>query len=165
MPSLEDARQRLLQERAEVMQLGRDLTATFDNMVEAAQDSNLDDEHDPEGSTIAAEPSLTTSLSASAAARLAQIEAALVRVEDGTYGSCLRCGRAIGAGRLDARPDATLCIDCARQLTGQHANVCLAGMPPRGSRTAPPVPPGFWPRLHVWLPEGGASALAGRDQS
>jgi RNA polymerase-binding protein DksA len=42
-----------------------------------------------------------------------QIEQALRRIDEGNYGSCARCGAAIGTARLDALPDASLCIDCA----------------------------------------------------
>ncbi len=45
--------------------------------------------------------------------RLAQVEAALRRVADGTYGTCERCGRPVGTNRLYAQPWATRCIDCA----------------------------------------------------
>ncbi len=43
---------------------------------------------------------------------LAQVDAAIARLDDGTYGRCLRCGRAIPDGRLDALPWAAHCIDC-----------------------------------------------------
>jgi len=46
---------------------------------------------------------------------IASVKRALGRIEDGTYGECVRCGRDIAAGRLEARPEAALCIDCARQ--------------------------------------------------
>jgi DnaK suppressor protein len=46
--------------------------------------------------------------------QLAQVEAALARIEDGTFGTCRRCGNAIAAERLDALPWAALCIDCQR---------------------------------------------------
>ena len=45
---------------------------------------------------------------------LTEIDAALKRIEDGTYGICTNCGRQIPEDRLEARPWATLCIDCAR---------------------------------------------------
>src|SRR5688500_6307620 len=45
-------------------------------------------------------------------AHLDQVERALKRVEAGTYGDCESCGKAIAQGRLDAMPEATLCIDC-----------------------------------------------------
>ena len=46
---------------------------------------------------------------------IASVKRALGRIEDGTYGECVRCGRDIAAGRLEARPEAALCIDCASQ--------------------------------------------------
>jgi DnaK suppressor protein len=47
---------------------------------------------------------------------LSEIEAALARIEDGTYGNCATCGRPIGADRLEAVPYATLCIEDKRAL-------------------------------------------------
>lgn len=44
--------------------------------------------------------------------RLRETEHALRRLADGTYGTCERCGKPIGAERLKALPSATLCIDC-----------------------------------------------------
>ena len=45
---------------------------------------------------------------------LADIHAALKRIEEGTYGICTNCGKPIAVERLEARPWATLCIDCKR---------------------------------------------------
>jgi RNA polymerase-binding protein DksA len=45
---------------------------------------------------------------------LAEIDGALARIEDGTYGTCTNCGKEIAEGRLEAQPWAALCIDCAR---------------------------------------------------
>ena len=45
---------------------------------------------------------------------IASVKRALARIEDGSYGQCVRCGGEIAAARLDARPEAALCIDCAR---------------------------------------------------
>jgi RNA polymerase-binding protein DksA len=45
---------------------------------------------------------------------LTQIDAALARIEDGTYGTCTNCGKQIPEERLEARPWASLCIDCQR---------------------------------------------------
>ena len=44
---------------------------------------------------------------------IAAIRRALERIEDGSYGECVRCGNEIAEGRLEARPEASLCIDCA----------------------------------------------------
>ena len=48
------------------------------------------------------------------AKEIASVKRALARIEDGTYGECVRCGEVIAAARLEARPEAALCIDCAR---------------------------------------------------
>jgi RNA polymerase-binding transcription factor DksA len=42
------------------------------------------------------------------------VEAALTRIEQGTYGQCTHCGREIARTRLDAIPYASLCYDCGR---------------------------------------------------
>jgi len=41
-----------------------------------------------------------------------KIDAALARIEDGTFGECEECGETITVGRLKARPVTTLCIEC-----------------------------------------------------
>ena len=114
------ARARLREERAVALGMERDLTTSFDDIVEAAKDSNLDDEHDPEGSTIAAERQLIAALGRSAADRLTQIDAALARLDEGTYGVCVSCGGDISPGRLEARPATPLCITCANSSAGSR---------------------------------------------
>ena len=80
----------------------------------ARSDATADDEHDPEGPTMTQEWSQRTAVLADVRAELTQIEHALARIAEGTYGICARCGKRITVARLDARPTATLCIDCAR---------------------------------------------------
>jgi RNA polymerase-binding transcription factor len=46
----------------------------------------------------------------------AQVQAAMRAREKGTYGVCQECGRQISAERLEARPEATLCVECQRRL-------------------------------------------------
>jgi len=48
-------------------------------------------------------------------AELAQVEAALARLDDGTYGTCTSCGNPIAPERLEALPWVATCIDCARK--------------------------------------------------
>ena len=43
-----------------------------------------------------------------------EIDVALGRIEDGSYGTCARCGQEIPSERLDAVPYAVLCVDCKR---------------------------------------------------
>jgi RNA polymerase-binding transcription factor DksA len=80
--------------------------------------ASADDEHDPEGVTLSAEWQRIDALRRSAEAERAEVAAALVRVRDGGYGVCIRCGRRIPAARLEARPMATMCVDCAAATGG-----------------------------------------------
>ena len=77
-------------------------------------DQTADDEHDPEGSTLSLEWTRVDALRRGAEHDRADAVAALARVADGTYGTCVVCGGAISAGRLEARPTAATCIGCAR---------------------------------------------------
>lgn len=93
------------------------LTVLRENMGEvqsARSDASADDEHDPEGPTMSQEWSSLTGLVTDAESQLRVVDGALTRMHDGTYGVCARCGKPIGAERLEARPAAELCIDCAR---------------------------------------------------
>jgi RNA polymerase-binding protein DksA len=89
------------------------LVREFDQVVAAAQSANGDDEHDPEGATIAFERQQVAALLASARRRLADVDDALARIEAGEYGTCASCGRPIAPERLAARPSARTCIACA----------------------------------------------------
>ncbi|WP_347565766.1 TraR/DksA C4-type zinc finger protein [Nocardioides sp. IC4_145] len=88
------------------------LRGDYTGMVEASRDTNADDEHDPEGATIAFERSQLDTLVRQASRRLTEIEAALARLDTGAYGTCESCGRAIPAERLEVRPDARRCVAC-----------------------------------------------------
>jgi DnaK suppressor protein len=104
----------LLAERAAALAQVDALTREFDGLVAASQASNADDEHDPEGATIAFERQQVVALLEQARRRLADVDAALARRDAGDYGICEICGRPIAPERLAARPAARTCIDCAR---------------------------------------------------
>lgn len=113
-PPRPDARAALSAERLRAHRLVDDLRADLASLFAATADANGDDEHDPEGSTIAFERSqLSVSIDA-AQVRLADVDAALQRVDRATYGICEQCGSVISAQRLAARPAAERCINCAR---------------------------------------------------
>ncbi|MBY3552861.1 TraR/DksA family transcriptional regulator [Modestobacter lapidis] len=103
----------LTRARAETLAQIDALTREFDEVVAASKSSNADDEHDPEGATIAFERQQVAALLARARRRLADVDAALVRAAAGDYGTCADCGRPIAAERLEARPQARTCIECA----------------------------------------------------
>ncbi|MBC9819800.1 TraR/DksA C4-type zinc finger protein [Terrabacter sp. MAHUQ-38] len=104
----------LADERAATVERLEALRRGFEVVVDASVGANADDEHDPEGSTIAYERSQLSALVDQAVRHLGEIEGALARLGDGTYGLCEVCGRPIPAGRLEARPTATRCIEHAR---------------------------------------------------
>ncbi|MGR6319613.1 TraR/DksA C4-type zinc finger protein [Micromonospora soli] len=94
----------------QIAALTRDLTGVID----ASRSSNADDEHDPEGATIAFERAQVAALLSAARRRLAELDAAGERLDGGTYGRCERCGSPIPAERLAVRPSARTCVSCAR---------------------------------------------------
>jgi DnaK suppressor protein len=107
------ARDLLAEERRRTTQRLADLRGDYRGFVEASKDSNADDEHDPEGATIAFERSQVGALVQQAEAHLDEIDAAIGRFDAGTYGVCAACGRSIPVARLEVRPTATTCVGCA----------------------------------------------------
>lgn len=107
-----DLRARLLaDQRATLQRVGR-LRHDFSGMVDASESSNADDEHDPEGATIAFERSQISTLIRQGELHLEEIDAALGRLDDGSHGTCSRCGGPIPAERLAVRPTARTCVSC-----------------------------------------------------
>ena len=110
---MDGARELLEAERQQALRRLAALTGDFNEVVAASRDSNADDEHDPEGATIAFERSQVAALVLQVRGHLAEVEAAIQRLEGGTYGVCERCGQPIARARLEARPAARTCIACA----------------------------------------------------
>lgn len=107
------ARARLEAERAEVLERLALLRADLEGFRAASERDNADDEHDPEGATIAFERSQVAALLREGERRLGDLDAALEREAAGTYGVCERCGRDIPVARLEVRPGARTCVACA----------------------------------------------------
>ncbi|MFF2243687.1 TraR/DksA family transcriptional regulator [Arthrobacter sp. NPDC058130] len=113
MVDVERFRILLLEERDRKLALLPALRGDIASVSAARRDSNVDDEHDPEGTTIAFELSQASALLEQSKAGLAQIDAALARMDAGTYGTCEVCGTPIPEGRLEARPWTPYCIEHA----------------------------------------------------
>src|SRR5213592_4454137 len=105
----------LAAERARTLARLAGLERDFHSIVESAKLTGTDDEHDPEGATVAFERQHLAALVSQARGHLAQIDAAMLRLAEGSYGICERCGVSISEARLAARPVTTLCITCASQ--------------------------------------------------
>ena len=104
-------------ERAATLARIRAVQADLDAIVAASADANTDDEHDPEGSTIAYERAQVTALLAGARSNLNDIERALARLSAGCYSVCEHCQAQISAERLAALPAGRTCFDCANHGT------------------------------------------------
>lgn len=110
---LREAIAALAAREAELRRQADALEVQLAELVEAAADANADDEHDPEGPTLAFERQQVAAVLESARGELAELAAARARIADGTYGRCESCGGPIAPARLAARPTARTCIACA----------------------------------------------------
>ncbi|WP_045195927.1 TraR/DksA C4-type zinc finger protein [Rhodococcus sp. B7740] len=90
------------------------LRAELASVIEGSRLTTDDDEHDPEGSTIAFERAKIAALITDTESEIREIDAAVLRLTAGTYGSCERCGSEIPAIRLEALPAARRCMQCVR---------------------------------------------------
>ncbi|HEV7650607.1 MAG TPA: TraR/DksA C4-type zinc finger protein [Actinophytocola sp.] len=108
-----DPAARLAARRAETLDLASALGRRLDGIIESSAYTSNDDEHDPEGVTVAFERAQVAGLLEQARAELRALDEAAGRLAAGTYGVCGRCGGPIAAERLDALPAATTCIHCA----------------------------------------------------
>jgi len=77
--------------------------------------SSSNDNHPADTASETFERELDEGLEEGAARRLREVEDALGRIDEGTYGTCAACGKPIGEERLEAVPWTTLCIDDARR--------------------------------------------------
>lgn len=90
------------------------LRAELASVIEGSRLTTDDDEHDPEGSTIAFERAKIAALITDTESEIREIDGAVSRLTAGTYGSCERCGSEIPAIRLEALPAARRCVQCVR---------------------------------------------------
>ena len=109
----DEVRRRLLAALADNARQQAELARQHAEVVAASESSNADDEHDPEGATIAFERQQLAALQSSVERARTDLHRALALLDDEAYGRCERCGAPIGAERLEARPTARQCISCA----------------------------------------------------
>jgi DnaK suppressor protein len=111
-----DLRATLLAERASVLGRITALERDFASLVESAASGGADDEHDPEGATLAFERQHVAALIEQGRRQLRGIDETIGRLDAGGYGLCAGCGQPIPAERLAARPTARTCVRCAGRL-------------------------------------------------
>jgi DnaK suppressor protein len=108
--------------RAALLEERNRISAALDNLHEETAGTLYDDageetaydNHLGDTATETYDRELDYTLEENSEHLLAEIDAALKRIDEGTYGICTNCGEQIPAERLEARPWATLCIDCQR---------------------------------------------------
>lgn len=100
--------------RRKVLQQLADLDEELDALRRTREGLSDDDEHDPDGVPLSAQWSRLEGLKQSKLDALATIDEAEARRAGGEDGRCSICGGPIAPARLQARPEATTCIDCAR---------------------------------------------------
>jgi RNA polymerase-binding protein DksA len=107
----------LLEERTRVRAALENLREeTAGTLYDDAGEESAYDNHLADTATETYDRELDYTLEENSEHVLGEIEAALTRIEGGTYGICTNCGKQISEERLEALPWATLCIDCQRNL-------------------------------------------------
>jgi RNA polymerase-binding transcription factor DksA len=106
-------RARLTAERELISHQVDALTEDFGAIVASTDLVSTDDEHDPDGATIAFERAMVAALLQQARRQRDELDAALARLAADSYGRCGSCGGEIAPARLEALPATTVCITCA----------------------------------------------------
>jgi RNA polymerase-binding protein DksA len=109
-------RQRLLDERQRVLDAIENIhTENPGSIGDETEDLSFQDDHLGDVATATFDREMASTLEENSTHVLAEINAALARIDNGTYGVCQRCGNPIVEERLEALPWATLCIECKRK--------------------------------------------------
>ena len=110
-------RERLLEERkrvgAAIQYLREEHPGSLEEEIEESVGTS--DNHLADTATATLDREIDYTLEENSEQALAQIDDALRRIEDGTFGTCRTCGQPIAPERLEAMPWATQCIDCKRK--------------------------------------------------
>ena len=105
---LSDLRAQLQEERDDLLQQLAEL-GVGQGAAGLTYDANFAD-----SSQVTAEKGENEALAATLQEALAHVDDALTRMDEGTYGKCVKCGKDISPARLEAMPSSTRCIDCAQ---------------------------------------------------
>lgn len=112
---LEALKKTLLAERE---RLGREIAELDADLSESLEDSSEEspyDQHMAETAAVTLDREIDLTLEENARAAISQIDRALHKLENGSYGKCDKCAQPIGQERLKVAPFATLCIECKRR--------------------------------------------------
>jgi RNA polymerase-binding protein DksA len=107
-------KKQLLVERERLEHEIAELDADLSESLEDSSEESPYDQHMAETAAVTLDREIDLTLQENARASLLQIDRALAKLENGSYGRCDKCGKHIGEERLQVAPFATLCIDCKR---------------------------------------------------
>jgi RNA polymerase-binding protein DksA len=107
-------------ERERVSREIAELDADLSKSLEDSSGESPYDQHMAETAAATLDREIDLTLQENAQAALVQVDRALHKLEDGSYGRCDKCGKPIGEGRLEIAPFATLCVDCKRLEERTH---------------------------------------------
>lgn len=111
--SLDTRRRELLTRREAYLAEAEQMTASALELTDDGSSQDMADEDGfGEADTVSVERDRLLVVASDARAHVAEIDAALGRVEAGTYGVCESCQQPIPQARLEAVPEATLCVAC-----------------------------------------------------
>ena len=108
-------RKRLIEERKRVQEAIDYLHEENPGSIQDETQDSTADNHPGDMATVTFDRELDYTLEENEGRLLQAIDAALTRMDDGSYGVCVSCGQPIGAERLEALPWTTQCIDCKRK--------------------------------------------------
>jgi RNA polymerase-binding protein DksA len=111
----EHFRQRLLEDRTRVQEALDYLHEENPGSMEDETQEIPSDNHPADFATVTVDREIDYTLEENEERLLAAIDAALKRIDDGTFGVCRSCGQPIDPERLEALPYTTQCIDCKRK--------------------------------------------------
>jgi RNA polymerase-binding protein DksA len=108
-------RKRLIEERKRVQEAIDYLHEENPGSIQDETQDSTADNHPGDMATVTFDRELDYTLEENEGRLLQAIDAALTRMDDGSYGACVSCGQPIGAERLEALAWTTQCIDCKRK--------------------------------------------------
>jgi RNA polymerase-binding protein DksA len=108
-------RKRLVDERKRVREAIDYLHEENPGSIQDETQDSTADNHPGDMATVTFDRELDYTLEENEERLLGAIDAALGRIDDGSYGICRTCGQPVGAERLEALPWTTQCIDCKRK--------------------------------------------------
>lgn len=112
---VDEARQRLSDERERLTLVKNEMQSAGENERESTSELSGMDQHQADVATELFDRERDLGILEAVEGELAEVERALARIDEGTYGTCEACGKAIGDDRLEAQPYARLCVEDQQQ--------------------------------------------------